>query len=434
MATALFVADAEKVATVTVADNVEPAEGVSVAKVEVEAVASPVAEAHAVPVAENVRTPVPVEAVEGVAEEEAALDAERATLSELLVVGVAVALHVTVVEAVAHTETDTVEVGVKLGEAVRVGEDVLAADATGALVRVGVGGTVKDTEGTVVGVLVGARTVALGVPTAHVGEPVLDALAHALLEAPTCESEGAALEEGLTVGERVVVVDPEKEGVTEGEGETERVPTATVTDGLTDAEGLTEALGETLELRTPLRLMLVVGDTEGEGEEVCDADAEAPSRGLPVGVLATLTVRVCAGDAVVLGPPRHGEGELLEEGEERTLGVPEGQEERDSVREDEPVEEMHRLLVTVSVALPVAAEGEAEVEGQGDAVPLPEGERDTLVQLEADDDLAGDTESEGSSVAVTDTDCEKVLLSLGDSDVDTECVAEAEWLALEQPL
>jgi hypothetical protein len=35
---------------------------------------------------------------------------------------------------------------------------------------------------------------------------------------------------------------------------------------------------------------------------------------------------------------------------------------------------------------------------------------------------------------VTDTDCEKVLLSLGDSDVDTECVAEAEWLALEQPL
>ena len=80
MATALFVADAEKVATVTVADNVEPAEGVSVAKVEVEAVASPVAEAHAVPVAENVRTPVPVEAVEGVAEEEAALGGAAAAM------------------------------------------------------------------------------------------------------------------------------------------------------------------------------------------------------------------------------------------------------------------------------------------------------------------------------------------------------------------
>lgn len=152
-------------------------------------------------------------------------------------------------------------------------------------------------------------------------------------------------------------------------------------------------------------------------------------------VLKRLPVLVAPSEALPLGPPRQGEGELVEDKERGALRVPLTQLERDSVREGDVEDERLTVTDTVRVSESVAAlDGVALTEGHGDSVALREGEGEALGQREGDAEDADVSEGDGASVVVTEVLPVEEVLPLAEGDTESEGLIEGERLLLEQEL
>ncbi len=432
----LAVARAVKVATLLVAVVVAASVDDTVACAEPLAVAAPVLEAQGLGVAVSVAPPVG-EAVEEV-EEVKVLSAEALgkTDADTVPHGEGAIDCEGVVEGVLEGErTATVGVVLTLGD--RVGATavgVCTGDAEGdPPPPVVVGGTVNDVEGSGVEESEGTGEAVAVPPSDAVGETEL--LAHALNEAPPREGEATSLLEGLTVGDRENVVDAEKEGVLVGQGVAVAVPATSDTEGLADEEGDAEALEVVLGLALPLPLALVMLDAVGDEDAEWEEEAEPPTPAVCEAVLERLPVLVAPSEALPLGPPRQGEGELVEDKERGALRVPLTQLERDSVREGDVEDERLTVTDTVCVSESVAApDGVALTEGHGDSVALREGEGEALGQREGDAEDTIVTEGDGASVVVIEVLPVEEVLPLAEGDTESEGLIEGEPLLLEQAL
>ena len=436
VARALAVAEGVKVATVRVAVCVGTAEKVTVATEEELEEGAVVLEAQGLGVAVSVAPPV-VEAVVDAdavsvscAEPVGAKVAEALTVAECATVGEGVVEGV--LEGVRSTVDETEPLGETLGAAT-VG--VCGADLVPAknAEPVTVGYTVKDTDGRVDVVSEGS-VVLLGVPTPTdaVGEGEL--LGHALTEAPAREGVDSRLPVGLSERLSEGVEEPEKEALTECDGEGEAVPASTVTLALMDAECVTEALPVVLALSHALGLPEKVGGTESEGEDEADPESEPPPL-LGVPVFDWLAVREPpAREALGVGPPRQLEGELVVEEEALKLRVSPTLPERVAARDGELLTERLSVTDTVGVAVSVSPEELAEAEGQGDPVSLREGEDEALLQADSDDEAAADSDGESTPDAEPEGLSEEEELPLTEGEWEGDGVAEPERLALTHAL